>query len=546
MNRSRILSFAFAAALVLFAFRVLVEFDLPPDPQFGVADAPYSDALTPWLDGTLHYLFYNVPLPNLYRPTVGIFFGSILATYPNLVAIPIFFLGWFFLTLVLAFLRSDMSIRGVLTVWLVLISTPLFFAGSVGASLMGTLMADLPSLAISFAGLLFFALALRERSTSILDLVIATSLIGISAAIRGPFLFLLIPLIFYSFIALVNRQIILGFVPVVCALFLPTVFDSFLQAKYSVINNGMSNLFCVFTHATHTWNPTCHQEFLDSHISSRQLIIHFVQFISTKDGFAVILKFFCGRLLMDARVLASPLFLAAVLSLALPKMLALRKDKTNLGFSLLRCWIPAALWAALFFSDPTNPSNPTVEFLSQPLILCVSIALLIGIGLTRGLVCSPIFLSAYLLCALFVSLVGLPYLGRLSATFSFTLPLGILFFVAEDALATRSYSGLLASEASSLANSLIILFLYLGTFWIPSRLKATFHDRVAGRQAAIKIANSNTLDRSLFYTGKEELYYTHYNPSPIGTVITYSKVDAPDGPGNPTLKNPAKFEETGQ
>src|SRR5438132_14078960 len=48
---------------------------------YGSTRAPHSDALSIWLHGSLSYYFDNVPTTGLFRPTVGLFYGSLLSSW---------------------------------------------------------------------------------------------------------------------------------------------------------------------------------------------------------------------------------------------------------------------------------------------------------------------------------------------------------------------------------------------------------------------------------------------------------------------------------
>src|SRR5215831_3384055 len=60
---------------------------------FGTARSPYSDALGPWLLGGLHAFFGVQQINYIYRPTIGWFWGSIIAITHSVEFIPLVFLG---------------------------------------------------------------------------------------------------------------------------------------------------------------------------------------------------------------------------------------------------------------------------------------------------------------------------------------------------------------------------------------------------------------------------------------------------------------------
>src|SRR6476646_10736553 len=83
--------------LVLLGAAIAKVFATPENmaaPTFGTAWAPYSDALGPWLEGGFSFLLGLSPPTYLYRPTIGLFWGSILAAIESVAGIPLFFVGW--------------------------------------------------------------------------------------------------------------------------------------------------------------------------------------------------------------------------------------------------------------------------------------------------------------------------------------------------------------------------------------------------------------------------------------------------------------------
>lgn len=111
---------AFAALL----WQVAVVFatpDSPSAPTFGSAGAPYSDALGPWLVGGLAFLFDQAIPTYLYRPSIGLFWSSILGSLGRVDMIPVFFVAWLFIVLLgTVSLARDQALRNALIIWLTL------------------------------------------------------------------------------------------------------------------------------------------------------------------------------------------------------------------------------------------------------------------------------------------------------------------------------------------------------------------------------------------------------------------------------------------
>jgi hypothetical protein len=81
-------------------------------------------------------------------------------------------------------------------------------------------------------------------------------------------------------------------------------------------------------------------------------------------------------------------------------------------------------------------------------------------------------------------------------------------------------------------------------------MKRIFHEKVDGRSAAIKISDGPEFDRSLYYTGDRQLLYTLADPSPLGTVREYRRIETPSGQNpepppagsNSSFRAPVKFQ----
>jgi hypothetical protein len=89
---------------------------------------------------------------------------------------------------------------------------------------------------------------------------------------------------------------------------------------------------------------------------------------------------------------------------------------------------------------------------------------------------------------------------------------------------------------------LVVTFLYLGNFLIPTVVKHTYLTEVYGRRAAIKISNDEWLDRSLYYTGRRALVYTRFDGTPVGSARRYRALHGYDGDANRSFHEPASFE----
>lgn len=144
--------------------------------------------------------------------------------------------------------------------------------------------------------------------------------------------------------------------------------------------------------------------------------------------------------------------------------------------------------------------------------------------------------AAYLVCSAFIILVGVAYNGHYAATFSFLLHLGVLLMVAGDT--PRVVPGLRGFSAA-----LLVLFalLYSAWWWWPSALRRTYLAEVDGRNAAMKISDDPTLDRSLYFTSSHVPVYTRSDSLPIGAVRRDATLAEPGRFANESFTKPNAF-----
>ena len=124
--------------------------------------------------------------PYLYRPTIGILFGSVMAVFNSAEAVPTFF--FFSILCVLAvvgLIAIGTRIALMFGLWAMLCvalpGAPLWHA------LVNVPMPDVPALLFSLSGLLFVLLFL-DRRAGVSALCIGLLLLGIATAIRGALL----------------------------------------------------------------------------------------------------------------------------------------------------------------------------------------------------------------------------------------------------------------------------------------------------------------------------------------------------------------------
>ena len=159
---------ALALALAHLGLRFFDGVDAPLNmqaPVFGSAGAPYSDALL-WIYGGMQFLLEGSDValtPYLYRPTIGILFGSVMAALNSAEAVPAFF--FFSLLVVIAIavvITIGTRIALMLALWAMLCvaipGAPLWHA------FVNVPMPDVPALLFSVSGLLLVLLFLDRRA----------------------------------------------------------------------------------------------------------------------------------------------------------------------------------------------------------------------------------------------------------------------------------------------------------------------------------------------------------------------------------------------
>ena len=247
---------ALALALAHLGLRFISGVDGPVNmqaPAFGTASAPYSDALL-WIFGGMQFLLEGSDValtPNLYRPTIGILFGSVMAVFNSAEAVPAFF--FFSLVVVLAvagLIAMGTRIALMFGLWAMLCvalpGAPLWHA------LVNVPMPDLPALLFSLTGL-FLVLLFLDRRAGVLALCVGLLCLGIATAIRGALLpagFLLIALCCWQ-----RGWKNVGVLAVagLASFLAPFILDSLLQRHYQTYNNAFAAFYCVVHDATRFW-----------------------------------------------------------------------------------------------------------------------------------------------------------------------------------------------------------------------------------------------------------------------------------------------------
>jgi hypothetical protein len=133
---------------------------------------------------------------------------------------------------------------------------------------------------------------------------------------------------------------------------------------------------------------------------------------------------------------------------------------------------------------------------------------------------------------------------RLGASFSLAAALGLMLFLVEPATGTLfpapHTAGMGPARVLGAGAAITIVFLYLGHLILPSPVKEVFLAEVAGKQAALKIADDAALDRSLYLLPPFILAYFHHDSVPVGTARHYERFE-PGLSFNDSFKLPNRF-----
>jgi hypothetical protein len=547
----------FLAAAVIsstaFFWQIWGHLNYPWSP-FGTARVPLSDALEPWLHGTLSYYFHHEPTPMLYRPTVGLIFSSLLSSFGSLHLewIPVFFACFLLATLILYFWSAPPALAA--PVVLLLVFSALEFGKVVAPLNVGTLQVDFPSFVLTLSGLLFLILAFSRHPVSLAAASVAFLLLGMAAAIRGPLMLggpvLLLGAIFLLYRSAQRRGILLlG----ACFLF-PLIVDWTIQKSHGLVNNGLVACFSFYSDPLHTWTAAANAAYESLKPSSSEVLGRYLGFVSSPEGLKVVSRYFFHQLHSDASLLVAPRNYVVVL------------------LALICLPIMSGGWCTQRSGENEAPPRHRVAFrrmlITRVVVPCLFLFLialspwaggLLAGGLVAWMIVTSIWLRlhyaaacllTYSLSLLFLSLLGFAWLPRISLTTSFCLPLGLYFFLLQNPAGVVEARPTRPLFTSSIAAAGILLWLYGANFLIPTPVKRIFHEKIDGRSAAIKISDGPEFDRSLYYTGDRQLLYTLVDSSPLGTVREYRRIETPSGQNpepppagsNSSFRAPVKFQ----
>ena len=481
---------------------------------FGTARAPASDAYDPWLRGALTYLFFGEPDSNLYRPTIGILFGSIISFGGRIDAVPAFFAVLLCLFLLLAIAKADADLKPALVAWLAY--AVIEFGIALKDLNFGNLMPDPPAFAFTLIGASCVLKAMRSRPLDGRWLAMGFLALGIAATIRGPMM-LAAPAILLFLAGLARDARSIRALLLAAALFLvPLCADIVQQRLHHVVNNGVATMFCFYTDPSYSWTTPCHNLYLSLKPAASTVVEHYLRTLASH-GYDIVVGNLNARLYQEGLLMRTAGFgiSAAALALYLGLSAAWTAALATRGHTIAGC-LGAALQARYFFVVRlTVLAGAAAYALRLPhesfvAVLSIAVALVcVVFRLARPFVC----LAAYWLSAVFLALMTQAHQNRLGFTFSFLLYLALFLAVSERRAVQVTLPNARAPRIVAAGYFLIIAFLYLGVFLYPSEWKRVYRQDIDGKNAALKISEERESNQCLYFTGQRRLAYTACRPN---------------------------------
>jgi hypothetical protein len=520
--------FLAGAGLIVFLGYAVANAFLKPEnmgaPTFGTPWAPYSDALAPWLEGGVAFLFGETPPNYLYRPTIGLFWGSILAATERTAAIPAFFAAWLLAMLAAAAFFPRVSyVRQAVIVALALAA--LAFPDAWNTMYISSTAVDLPALAVTASGVVLLVAGRGPAA-----LFAASACLGVAAAMRGPMMLAGIAMIVLRELW-IERSAPRWLVAAAIVFVAPTLVDVLLQRHFGTTNNGLIAMYCFYSDPTHGWSAACNAQYSALKPSGVDVLQAYVGYVFSLAGLAQVIDFMSWRVgrdvvpLLDARTLVA-VAVAAIFAAWGPA--AMRR---GLDSPLLRAVVLAAIFLGVKLLGPEHARAPLVAILAV-------LALAAALQLRMCVLC----LAGYVTATLYLCLLGL-HADRLQHTFSICMYLGIgLALVEASGHAAERPAGFSAFDRLvPAAICAVLLFLYAGSLFVPSDLRENYDREVRGKAgAAIKLGGDIRIDRSLYYSGNRQLIYTAFDDRPVASVRRYERL-ASDATSNASFVQPNRL-----
>jgi hypothetical protein len=536
-----IFSIAFVIALLILATRFEQYVNATIDieyPGVGSISAPENDALL-WATGGVQFLLerWNTELlPGINRPTVAIMFGSILAIFQRVEAIPILFFCILIIMLAFcSFSAGGTRIGRAVSLWTMVCA--LLPSASLWQTFVASPMPDLPALIFTLFALLLILHGLDGRpNTSRVCLALLS--LGVAAAIRGAML-LAGPALIILWLWRNRAHRLTILILAVTSFAAPLVLDNFLQLSYGTSSNSIVLVNGLIRYWGCVGDPTNFQlrscatqsDYPNTATGLGEGIRDYLMFAS---GITMtLLRAFIKRVAFDIGLLSEAPFIAALF----------------LCFLYRECTQPMLVGdSKVDMQARSGIREQTRQIFPGLIILCVILLMLMMTEPWASFALLTIlcviaarnrdFLSVACFGLYFCGIATLTLLGatflygnnyeRYVSTFSFALSLGLMMTLLQynsECLSIRLKTPKWARSVPSAMPVLVLLTLYL-TVWVwPSSWRSTFLDEVKGRKAALKILDDAGTNRSGYFLLVDGGYlpvYTLRDSIPLGRVRSYT------------------------
>ncbi len=501
---------------------------------FGTPRSPYSDSLGPWLYGTVSYFFSGVPNDTLYRPTLGLFYSSILSLTGSVAAIPVTLscLGGGLLvgTMALAPRRLWLVIAALVA------CLPAAYEILIRPLNPEAISIDFCAMMITLASAALIGLALSHRPVSVPVLLGGFILLGLTACIRGPQLGAGVLLAGWLVLTIPGPQRWI-LTPAALLLFiLPTVIDHAIQRRYDIESNAYEMLYSVYRSPDHMWSPAMSDRYHHvEHPVPGEVSRQYLRFMLSTEG----VKLVC--------VSTAQMFSYAAYLLRL----------WPFRFILLIAFLAQAPSWGIFAG--TGRSSGRLLLAGLALLLFMSIGPAFAVTVSVAAFIAVALGDAWMRRRPLTAALALVYLGSVLVHASWGLTSGIRI----GATYTACFAGLCVAFCGEpagvptapedppsvrwqLALPLLLVLLlvgYCGNFVLARDFKAHVNAElgIAGLHGAVKLSNDPLLNRSLYVTGDHwQPFYTLYDPLPFGTVRRWIHFDPVGGLGNSSFFRPCK------
>lgn len=475
-----------------------------------------SDAAV-WQRGGFRFFFGLPAEPNLYRPTIGVLYASLIAltgTAQPIALVPVLL----FPTLALLMFWS--CARGDRLLCLAIFSTFLLtfhsqFSSSYAS--IGTCMTELLVLDLTLGSIFFLTSALRDERILFLPAAAGLTLLGMATALRG------LPLAGGALVLVgvslrYARRVRWSRLGALWLIFLtPFLFDVLLQRHFGIRNNALQIIY-VFIQPPHTWVQATHWAYLRSHTPDSRVFGMFVDFMVRGNGVSTVLNLMATYAQNQMRTVQhGPWFFCLV---ALVSFWHRASAQHNLRLKVAHL----ALLVLVLLGDVVERR-----------IFLAWLAVMVLVAFRKRMPLTFVSLCVYLGCLALYVITCSPGNERTASTFQFALYIACLSFGWELSASNGSNRFSAAPPLHAARGTFaLVAWLYLGFLIVPRSIQKVYASEVEGKSAALKLASDDARDRSLYIQGEGITFLTRKDPVPPGTVVRYRKLAAATPPSSLT------------